>query len=196
MKINQNPRHWAAKRALGTPGVRSVATYGLVKLHSRIFLGKADPDRREERRARLDAFFDATMDTYLAALEAGFSEAQAREITHVQANVEFFRHGWTEMMEIPGDEIDDHLERYREFFDEHGISIEDPLGEFRPEEGLPEAPPTPEKLTTPEYRNAVAGYADDVYVQTPEGVRVGSGEKPDDVDLADAPGVDDEAEAD
>jgi len=42
----------------------------------------------------------------------------------------------------------------------------------------------------------VAGYADDVYVQTPEGVRVGSGEKPDDVDLADAPGVDDEAEAD
>jgi len=77
-----------------------VANDKLVDLHTSIFLNKADEDRREERRAHLDSFFDATMDTYVAALEAGFPEAEAREITHVQANFDFFNHGWTEMMEI------------------------------------------------------------------------------------------------
>jgi hypothetical protein len=195
MKIRQNPRHWAAKKALTTPGLRSVANYGLVRLHTRIFAGKADEDRREERRDHLDGFFDATMDTYVAALEAGFSEAEAREITHIQANVDFFQHGWTEMMEIPIDELDAHVERYGDFFDAHGISVEDPLGEFRPEAGIPEAPATPGRLEAPEYANAVAGYADDVYVETPEGTRVGGdGEEPEDLDLSEAPGVGEEAE--
>jgi hypothetical protein len=193
MKIYQNPRHWAAKKALTTPGVRSVANYGLVKMHTNIFAGKADEAHREERKPYLDAFFDATMDTYVAALEADYSEAEAREITHVQANFDFFDKGWTEMMEIPADEFEAHYRRYEEFFRAHGITVDDALGEFRPVEGLPEAPATPERLDDPTYENAVAGFSDDVYVETPGGTAVGGDEEPEDVDLSDAPGVSDDA---
>jgi hypothetical protein len=107
MKIRQNLRHWAAKKALTTPVVSDVAINKLVDLHTKIFLEKADESAREERRAHLDGFFDATMDTYVAALEAGFTEAKAREITHIQANFDFFNHGWTEMMEIPAEEFEE-----------------------------------------------------------------------------------------
>ncbi len=198
MKIRQNIRHWAAKKALTTPVVGDVANDKLVDLHTSIFLNKADEERREERRAHLDDFFDATMDTYVAALEAGFPEAEAREITHVQANFDFFNHGWTEMMEIPGDELEPHYRRYEEFFLAHGITIDDPLGEFRPPEGIAEAPTTPERLETPEYENALAGFADDVYVETEDGETVVGGdlEEPEEVDPAAAPGLDeDEASA-
>ncbi|GAA0729308.1 hypothetical protein J2744_002973 [Halorubrum trapanicum] len=198
MKIRQNIRHWAAKKALTTPVVGDVANDKLVDLHTSIFLNKADEDRREERRDHLDSFFDATMDTYVAALEAGFPEAEAREITHVQANFDFFNHGWTEMMEIPGDELEAHYRRYDSFFSEYSITIDDPLGEFRPPEGVVEAPETPEKLDSPEYENALAGFADDVYVETDEGETVvgGDTEEPDEVDAATAPGLDeDEASA-
>jgi hypothetical protein len=199
MKIRQNPRHWAAMQALSTPGIRSVANYGLVKLHTRIFLGKADEDHREERREHLDAFFDATMDTYLAALQSGYDEAGAREITHVQANFDFYNHGWTEMMEIPVDELEDHYERYEEFFERYGITIDDPLGSFQPAGGIPEAPSTPERLEAPEHPHAEGGFADDVYVEDEEGnLRVGGGEKPEEIDVSSAPGVggeDDEADA-
>ena len=192
MKIVQNPRHWASKKALTTPGIRSVANYALVKMHTRIFLEKADADRREERREHLDVFFEATMDAYVAALESGYTEAEAREITHIQANFDFFNHGWTEMMEIPGDELEDHYRRYEEFFERYGISIDDPLGTFSPDDGVPAAPATPGKLETPEYENAIAGFADDVYVETPDGETVGGGdtEAPDGIDPRDAPGVD------
>ena len=192
MKIRQNPRHWAAKKALTTPGVRSVANYGLVKLHTRIFAGKADEDRREEREPYLDALFDATMDAYVAALESGYSEAEAREITHVQANFDFFDKGWTEMMEIPADEFEAHYRRYEAFFSAHGITIDDPLGEFRPASGLPDVPATPANLDDPTYANAVAGFSDDVYVETPGGLSVGGDEEPEDVNLTDAPGVSDD----
>jgi hypothetical protein len=198
MKIRQNIRHWAAKKALTTPVVGDVANDKLVDLHTSIFLNKADEDRREERRDHLDSFFDATMDTYVAALEAGFPEAEAREITHVQANFDFFNHGWTEMMEIPGSELEDHYRRYESFFSRHGITIDDPLGEFCPPEGVAEAPETPERLDTPEYENALAGFADDVYVETDDGETVvgGDTEEPDEVDAAAAPGLDeDEASA-
>jgi len=198
MKIRQNIRHWAAKKALTTPVVGDVANDKLVDLHTSIFLNKADEDRREERRGHLDSFFDATMDTYVAALEAGFPEAEAREITHVQANFDFFNHGWTEMMEIPGDELEEHYRRYESFFSDHGITIDDPLGEFRPAEGVVDAPETPEKLETPEYENALAGFADDVYVETDDGETVvgGETEEPDEVDPSAAPGLDeDEASA-
>ncbi|ACM57527.1 DUF6149 family protein [Halorubrum lacusprofundi] len=198
MKIRQNIRHWAAKKALTTPVVGDVANDKLVDLHTSIFLNKADEDRREERRAHLDSFFDATMDTYVAALEAGFPEAEAREITHVQANFDFFNHGWTEMMEIPGDELEPHYRRYESFFGDHGITIDDPLGEFRPAEGIVEATETPEKLETPEYENALAGFADDVYVETDDGETVvgGETEEPEEVDPSAAPGLDeDEASA-
>ena len=198
MKIRQNIRHWAAKKALTTPVVGDVANDKLVDLHTSIFLNKADEERREERRAHLDDFFDATMDTYVAALEAGFPEAEAREITHVQANFDFFNPGWTEMMEIPGDELEAHYRRYEEFFSTHGITIDEPLGEFRPAAGIAAAPETPAKLETPEYENAKAGFADDVYVETDDGETVvgGETEEPEDVDPAAAPGLDeDEASA-
>jgi hypothetical protein len=162
-------------------------------MHTNIFAGKADEAHREERKPYLDAFFDATMDTYVAALEADYSEAEAREITHVQANFDFFDKGWTEMMEIPADEFEAHYRRYEEFFRAHGITVDDALGEFRPVEGLPEAPATPERLDDPTYENAVAGFSDDVYVETPGGTAVGGDEEPEDVDLSDAPGVSDDA---
>jgi hypothetical protein len=190
MKIKQSLRHWAAKKALTTPVVGSYATEKLVDLHTRIFLEKAEEDHREERRAHLDAFFDATMDTYVAALHSGYSEAEAREITHIQANFDFVVHGWTEMMEIPADELEAHFRRYEEFFTDHGITIDDPLGDFRPADGIPEAPATPERLANPEYENAIAGFADDVYVEREGVVTVGGGNEPADVDVTAAPGID------
>jgi len=193
MKINQNVRHFASRKALELPVVSDIVKERLVDLHTRIFLEKADEARREERRERLDAFFDATMDTYLAALQEGAPEAEAREITHIQANFDFYNHGWTEMMEFPSDELDQHYDRYAEFFERHGIAIEDPLGEFVPADGIPDAPSTPEKLEEPEHPYAEGGFADDVYVQGPDGeVQVGGQEEPDEVDVSRAPGVSDE----
>ncbi|NEU55888.1 DUF6149 family protein [Halorussus sp. MSC15.2] len=193
MKIKQNVRHFASRKALELPVVSDLVKNKLVDMHTRIFLGKADPDHREERREHLDAFFDATMDTYLAALQQGAPEAEAREITHVQANFDFYNHGWTEMMEFPVDELGDHYDRYETFFERHGITIDDPLGEFGPPAGLPAAPSTPEKLEEPEHPYAEGGFADDVYVEDEEGnVHVGGQDEPTDVNVTDAPGVSDE----
>ncbi|WP_158055762.1 DUF6149 family protein [Halorussus halophilus] len=196
MKLRQNVRHFASKKALELPVVGDLVSDKLVDLHTGIFLDKADPAHAEERREHLDAFFDATMDTYLAALQEGAPEAEAREITHIQANFDFFNHGWTEMMEFPSDELDQHYDRYEQFFERHGIAIEDPLGEFAPEE-MPEAPSTPEKLENPEHPYAEGGFADDVYVEGDDGeIYVGGQEEPAEVDVADAPGVsDDDVEA-
>ncbi len=182
MKITQNARHFAARKALEIPGLRTVAKRGLVDLHVRIFADKADEDRRDERRDHLQDLFDATMDSYLAALQAGFSEAEAREITHIQANVDFALKGWVEMIEYPIEEMREHYERYEAFFERHGITLEDPLGTFRPADGIADAPATPERLSNPEYENAVGGFADDVYVD-------GEAVDPDEVDPSDAPGV-------
>jgi hypothetical protein len=192
MKIKQNVRHWAAKKALTSPGLGGFVRGKLVEMHTDIFLEKADDVHREERRDHLDDFFAATMDSYVAALEAGYTEAEAREITHVQANFDFFEHGWTEMMEIPAEELEEHYRRYEDFFTGHGITIDDPLGEFAPAGGVSEAPATPEKRESDEYENAIAGFADDVYVETPEGTRAGGDEaEPGDVSPGDAPGVSD-----
>ncbi|WP_435065618.1 DUF6149 family protein [Halobaculum sp. EA56] len=191
MKLRQNVRHWAAKRALTTPVVGEYVNDKLVDMHTDIFLGKADEGRREERRAHLDDFFDATMDTYVAALEAGYPEAEAREITHIQANFDFFNHGWAEMMEIPSDELEEHYRRYQEFFERYGITIDDPLGEFRPVDGVADAPATPDRMAEGEFENAVAGFADDAYVVDGDGeLHVGGAEEPEDVDVDAAPGVD------
>jgi hypothetical protein len=196
MKIRQNLRHWAAKKALTTPVVGPRVNDKLVDMHTDIFLNKTEEANREARRAHLDDFFDATMDAYVAALERGYPEAEAREITHVQANFDFFNHGWTEMMEIPGDELEDHYRRYQAFFEDHDITIDDPLGDFRPRGGVADAPKTLEKLEEPEYENAIAGFADDVYVETPQGTFEGHGtEEPEDVDVTQAPGAADDEEA-
>ena len=191
MKIRQNVRHWASKQALTTPVVGPKVADWLVSLHTRVFLDRADDDRAEERRAHLDDFFAATIDAYTVALQEGYSEAEAREITHVQANFDFYNHGWTEMMEFPSDELEAHYERHEDFFAAHGITIDDPLGEFRPAGGIAEAPSTPERLDDPEHPHAEGGFADDVYVETADGeLVVGGTEEPDDVDVTDAPGVD------
>lgn len=188
MKIRQNIRHWAAKRALTTPVIGGIVREKLVDLHTKIFLGRADDDHAGDRRDHLDAFFDATMDTYLAALQAGYSEAAAREITHIQANFDFFNHGWIEMMEFPPEELDQHYDRYHEFFETYDISIENPLGDFRPAD-LPTAPSTPAKLDVSEHPYAEGGFADDVYVERDGEIMVGGATEPDEVDLTDAPGV-------
>ncbi|MFC4550884.1 MULTISPECIES: DUF6149 family protein [Halorussus] len=195
MKIRQNVRHFASRKALELPVVSDFVKDKLVSMHTDIFLRRADKDHREERREHLNAFFDATMDTYLTALQEGAPEAEAREITHVQANFDFYNHGWTEMMEIPVDELGDHYDRYRTFFERYDITIDDPLGEFGPVAGLPRAPSTPEKLEEPEHPYAERGFADDVYVQDEDGnVHVGGQDEPEDVDVSQAPGAgDDEA---
>jgi len=191
MKLHQNVRHWAMKQALTVPVLADVTHDKLVDLHVGIFLDYADEDRREERRAHLEDLFDGTVDAYLAALEAGYTEAKAREITHVQANFDFYNHGWTEMMEFPTSEVEPHYDRYREFFETHGITIDDPLGEFRPADGVAEAPSTPEKLDDPDHPHAEGGFADDVYVEGDDGALVvgGDTDEPEDVDPTDAPGV-------
>jgi len=159
----------------------------LVDMHTSIFLDRADEAHREERRGHLDDRFDATLDTYVAALEAGFSEAEAREITHIQANFDFFNHGWTEMMKFPADELGEHYERYGEFFEAHDISIDNPLGEFRPAGGIAAAPSTPEKLDQPEHPYAAGGFADDVYVEDENGeIHVGGQDEPADIDPSEA----------
>jgi hypothetical protein len=93
------------------------------------------------------------MDTYVAALQEGHTEAAARESAHVQANFDFYDHGWTEMMEFPADELAAHYERYGDFFERHGITIDDPLGEFRSRE-VSAAPSTPERPDDPERPHA------------------------------------------
>jgi hypothetical protein len=191
MKIRQNLRHWAAKRALTTPVLGSYVTDKLVDLHTRVFSERADEAHRDERRDHLDDFFAATMDTYIAALRAGYTEAEAREITHIQANFDFYNHGWTEMMEFPADELEAHYERYADFFERSGITIDDPLGEFRPAGGVADAPSTPEKLDDPEHPHAEGGFADDVYVETADGeLVVGGRDEPGEAPLKEVPGVD------
>ncbi|WP_332899889.1 DUF6149 family protein [Haladaptatus sp. CMSO5] len=191
MKLRQNVRHFAAKQALTMPVVGDVVSGKLVDLHTGIFLNKAPEGQREERRAHLDAFFDATMDSYVAGLEAGLPEAEARELTHIQANFDFFNHGWTEMMEIPGDELEAHYRRYENFFKTYDITIDDPLGAFTPADGIPDAPKTLEKRETAEYENAIAGFADDVYVEDGDGDLRKGGDvaEPENVDVSDAPGL-------
>jgi hypothetical protein len=193
VKLRQSIRHFAAKQALTAPVLGPRARDWLVDLHVRIFADRADPAHRAARRPRLEAFFDGTMDAYVAALEAGYPEAEAREITHIQANLDFANHGWTEMLEIPLDELDAHLERYADFFDAHGIGRADPLGDFRTRE-LPDAPSTLDRLEDGEAPRAEGGYADDAYVQTPDGeVTPGGSDEPDEVDPTDVLGLDDES---
>ncbi|KPN31978.1 hypothetical protein SY89_02735 [Halolamina pelagica] len=128
MKLRQNVRHFAAKQALTMPVVGEKMNEKLVDLHVSVFGDRAEDGAREAREPRMEAFFDCTMATYLAALSDGYPEAEAREITHLQANFDFYNHGWTEMMEFPVDEVEEHYDRYAAFFEAHDITIDDPLG--------------------------------------------------------------------
>jgi len=181
---------------LTTPVVGDVANDKLVDLHTSIFLNKADEDRREERRAHLDSFFDATMDTYVAALEAGFPEAEARD--HPRA-------GQLRLLQPrvdgddgdPGDELEPHYRRYESFFGDHGITIDDPLGEFRPAEGIVEATETPENLRRRSTRTRWPASPTTCTSRPTTGTVVGGEtEEPEEVDPSAAPGLDeDEASA-
>ena len=83
------------------------------------------------------------------------------------------------------DELEPHYDRYREFFDRWDVTIDEPLGQFAPPEGLPEAPSTPERLEDPEHPHAESGFADDVYVETDDGeLVVGGQDEPNDVDVS------------
>ncbi|MFT4945899.1 MAG: hypothetical protein ACI8TL_000127 [Natronomonas sp.] len=196
MKIRQNVRHWASKQALTMPVVGNIVEDRLVDMHTDIFLDRAEADEREARRDHLHDFFEATMDTYVAALDAGHAEADAREITHIQANFDFYNHGWTEMMEFPVAELGEHYDRYEAFFGTHGITIDDPLGNFRPANGVADAPSTPAKLDEPEHPYAEGGFADDVYVEGPDGeVRVGGTEEPADLDPTEVLGIEGDEDA-
>lgn len=191
MKIRQNIRHFAARKALQAPVLGDIVSDKLVSLHTKVFLERAPSEQAEERRERLEEFFDASMDAYITALHEDYSEAEAREMTHIMANLEFYRKGWTEMMEFPVHEVEDHFERHSDFFSAHGVSTEEPLGEFAPKT-LPSAPSTPEKLSDPVHPYAEQGHSDDVYVETSEGVRKGGREEPDNIDIGGVPGVSEE----
>ena len=107
---------------------------------------------------------------------------------HVRRAVGF---GSTEFT-FEGDRLRDFLE---DFFAAYGITIDDPLGQFRPADGITDAPSTPEKLDDPEHPHAVGGFADDAYVETEDGeLIVGGQDEPEDVDPSEAPGVSDDAE--
>ena len=134
----------------------------LVALHTDFFTTHSEQDG-EQRRDRLNALFDRTLDMYTAALEEGYPEAEAREITHIVAAWEFMNQGWGELLEIPPAETDDYYERYAPFFETHAITPAEPLGEFAPPDGLPDAPATPDRMNG-DYPFAEAGLADDVYV--------------------------------
>jgi hypothetical protein len=141
-----------------TPWVRR----WLVDVHTDFFVEHSETDG-EARREHFRALFDTTLDVYQQALREGYPEAKAREITHIQGSWDFIAHGWGELIEFPPEERDVYYERYREFYGRHGCSPADPLGEFAPAGGLPEAPETPERLNG-DYPLAEPDLEDDIYV--------------------------------
>jgi hypothetical protein len=167
MRLYQTWRNDAARHLLkrDVPLVTALVRSKLVDLHTEFFVEASERDG-ELRRPRLRSFFRASMDVYERALAEGYPEAEAREITHVQAAWEFGNMGWGEILEFPPREREEYFERYRGFFERHGASPEDPLGEFAPPSGLPAAPETPERMAG-EFPFAEAGLADGVYVHAP-----------------------------
>lgn len=136
----------------------------LVTVHTDFFVEHSETDG-EARRRHLQALFEVALDAYRSALREGYPEAEAREITHVQATWDFQNHGWGDLVEFPPGERDTYHERYRGFFDRHDASPEDPFGDFAPA-GLPDAPATPARMDG-DYPLANPSFTDDVYVYAP-----------------------------
>lgn len=164
MRLFQTWRNYAAQVLLerDIPLVTDWVRSWLVDLHADFFAENSERDG-DARRPLLEALFDSAIDVYLAALREGFPEAQAREITHIQGSWTFINHGWGELLEFPPEEATAYYERYADFLDRHDCSPEDPLGEFSPAGGLPDAPETPERLNG-DYPFAEPGLDDGVYV--------------------------------
>lgn len=168
MRIYQTWRNYAAQVLLerDIPLVSAQVRSWLVDLHADFFTEHSEQDG-DARRPLFESLFDATVDVYLQALREGYPEAQAREITHIQGAWTFIDHGWGELLEFPPEESTAYYERYADFFERHGCSPEDPLGEFAPAGGLPHAPETPDRLDG-DYPFAEPGLDDGVYVVSEE----------------------------
>ena len=129
-----------------------------------------------------------SIDETVARLSTAIDDAAARA-QQTQAEFETVQ---SRVGELDAGEVglDEHHDRFGDFFDRFGITIEDPLGAFAPAKGIPDAPATPEKLENTDQPNAEGGYADETYVDGPDGeVIVGGADDPDEVDVSDAPGV-------
>jgi hypothetical protein len=164
MRLSQTGRDYLAQVVM----VREVPIFAplvrrrLLRLHVDAYLEYAERDA-DARERRLRALFDALFDAYVRASEEGYAEIQAREITHVLGNWDFIREGWGESLEFPPSEARAYYRRYQDFCDRHGCSPEAPLGAFAPDNGLPPAPTTPERLDG-EYPLSEPGLADEAYV--------------------------------
>lgn len=164
MRLVQTWKDYVAQVVLEAdlPAVTPLFRRRLVAIHTDFFVERSERDG-EARREHLRAVFDAVIDVYLRALAEGYPEAQAREITHIQVSWDFLAHGWADLAEFPAGEREAYYERYAGFYDRHGCSPAEPLGEFAPDGGLPEAPATPDRLEG-EYPLAAPGLTDGVYV--------------------------------
>jgi hypothetical protein len=94
MRLVQSRRNYLAQVLLKAdlPVVTPFFRRWLVGIHTDFFVEASERDG-EARSEHLDALFDATIDVYLRALREGYPEAQAREITPVQATWDFLNHG-------------------------------------------------------------------------------------------------------
>lgn len=164
MRLHQTWKNYLAQFLVERriPVLSRVAIDRLVALHVDFFAERSRGDG-EGRRPHLRALFDAAIAVYRRALAEGFPEAEAREITHIQASWDFQNHGWGELIEFPPQEREAYFERYRDFYERHDCSPDDPLGAFAPAGGLPAAPETPERMSG-DYPLAVPGLTDDIYL--------------------------------
>lgn len=168
MRIYQTWRDYAVQVALvrDLPVLAGVARRRVVDLHVERYLELSERDERE-REPHFRMLFETALDGYVRASKEGYPEANAREITHIQATWHFADLGWAELLEFPPREADDYYARYRDFYDRHGCSPSDPFGEFAPPGGLPDAPETPDRMDGA-FPLAEPGLADETYVLAPD----------------------------
>ncbi|GGL54288.1 DUF6149 family protein [Halocalculus aciditolerans] len=165
MRLYQSWKNYVAQAALGVPVARHWTRSWLVDLHADFFVDASEVDA-EARRAFFEALFDASVDAYEHALDEGYPEAEAREITHIMGTFAFTEKGWGDLVEFPPAERDAYYARYEGFFERYGVAPDDPFGDFTPPGGLPDAPETPERLDG-DFPLAEPGLTDDIYVPAP-----------------------------
>lgn len=166
MRLYQSWKNYVAQLALDVPVASTWMRSWLVDLHTNFFV-EASAQDGADRRAFFDELFDASIDAYQHALDEGYPEAEAREITHIMGTFAFCEKGWGELVEFPPEERDAYRERYAGFFDRYGVTLDDPFGDFTPPGGFPDAPATPDRLDG-DYPLAEPGLTDDIYVPAPD----------------------------
>ncbi|GAA0308120.1 DUF6149 family protein [Halarchaeum salinum] len=164
MRLYQTWRNYVTQLALDVPVIERFVRDWLVDLHTDFFVAACERDA-DAREARLRALFETTIDVYECALAEGYPESHAREITHIQGAFDFYNHGWGELLEFPPEEREAYYEKYRDFFERHGCTLDEPFGEFEPAGGLPSAPETPERLNG-DYPIAEPGHVEGIYLHT------------------------------